>query len=1090
MGVEDKSVDVINLGEVTGSQKSGDTITVSYRNENGKNNTRTLSASSMKYIYNGMYEANPTAALFLADGGEARIINNDTVIITAYKTVVVYGVNLDSETIYDKYKKYDNSLLLQDSDYSFVNEDGVNIPLEAIVKDNVISVAKSKDGKMVRGIVSSRLVTSKVEAVENEGSTDMKVTAGGMEYKVKNQIDDWTKWLKAGTEGTFYIDVFGNIVGFTANAKEDIPGYILTVAEGGSGLRKKLQAAIMVKSDEDYVVYDFADKVIIDGEKYTKNDDIAKQFRRDFDDSKTITSEFKPQGIIFTLNDENRITKVDTFHVGTNENPKTTLNRRWGFEDKNPEGSTYAYPRHKGGSLGGKFHINMDEHLSVMRTKDTNPALEDYKSVTKGVRDDGKMAFEIYTIGPNFPEPVVFAFAGEINNTVPSTSRLMIVDRVVTAFDEDGMEVQRMYYYDGDKRSSVDAAYEAAAEMTDVKRGDIVRFGTDADGKLLCLDTHYDSATHAITTTGYFSAASRVYGGYTLAVEGKYVKVSTSTTESEDYSWVNSDKFASFFYKYEANSAGIEVTKATLADIRPFDQVPFETTGMVLCAGYENLRKNVYLVELGEVDGTGMYTLTYQTGKDGVTGGNKLPQGAQRVNPDGSIALEAYPDYLRLDQHKVDETNPWLIDKTPYEAGATYTAAKNVVVTPNWVPAETVTITLKAGEGTGADVVIKGQVKGRDYKTEIEETFTCSGKTLYGWKNEADNSFYATGASVPNVQTDITLTAQWGNFTPWNGKAPTEDDKPSVGDGSAGNPYQISNGNELAWFAKHVNGGNASANAILTGDIYLNGFFEQDAITFDEDWYETKTSDKNWFSYAIGRDTAYAGTFDGDGNTIYGLYTTANSDEIGGLFGKITGGTVKNLNIKGAYVVSSSESGKASGGKASVLAAIVSGATIDTVTVGGKITTKDNTCSSHIAGSIVAYVDTGDTITTIKDCTSDVDIDLSNSTAIATAPTGTSESGVGGIVGAAKAGTRYMVEITGCTNNGDINAPMAYRAAGILAWTAANTYLTNFKGNTNNGDIYGGTNFSGKLIAAEKAVDASTKYTGDNTAGGTANKSN
>ena len=49
---------------------------------------------------------------------------------------------------------------------------------------------------------------------------------------------------------------------------------------------------------------------------------------------------------------------------------------------------------------------------------------------------------------------------------------------------------------------------------------------------------------------------------------------------------------------------------------------------------------------------------------------------------------------------------------------------------------------------------------------------------------------------------------------PWDGSTQTEPE----GDGSAGNPFQLSSGAELAWFAKYVNKGTAyrSANAILT----------------------------------------------------------------------------------------------------------------------------------------------------------------------------------------------------------------------------------------------------------------------------------
>ena len=46
--------------------------------------------------------------------------------------------------------------------------------------------------------------------------------------------------------------------------------------------------------------------------------------------------------------------------------------------------------------------------------------------------------------------------------------------------------------------------------------------------------------------------------------------------------------------------------------------------------------------------------------------------------------------------------------------------------------------------------------------------------------------------------------------------------QPAVGDGSEGNPYQITSAGELYWFAEYVNAGNASACAKLMNDITVN----------------------------------------------------------------------------------------------------------------------------------------------------------------------------------------------------------------------------------------------------------------------------
>ena len=103
--------------------------------------------------------------------------------------------------------------------------------------------------------------------------------------------------------------------------------------------------------------------------------------------------------------------------------------------------------------------------------------------------------------------------------------------------------------------------------------------------------------------------------------------------------------------------------------------------------------------------------------------------------------------------------------------------------------------------------------------------------------------------------------------------------QPSVGDGSANKPYQISNKYELYWFAGLVNGTledvtqNASAWAVLTADIEVS-----------EPW-----------TPIIG----YEGTFDGKGHTISGLKLEAV--DVGcpsGLFGPTQNSSViRNVGI-------------------------------------------------------------------------------------------------------------------------------------------------------------------------------------------------
>ena len=113
--------------------------------------------------------------------------------------------------------------------------------------------------------------------------------------------------------------------------------------------------------------------------------------------------------------------------------------------------------------------------------------------------------------------------------------------------------------------------------------------------------------------------------------------------------------------------------------------------------------------------------------------------------------------------------------------------------------------------------------------------------------------------------------------------------------------YQIYTADDLKEFAAIVNGTHAevarnnSANARLMNNIVLNEKIEVDdngAVTNQEGLSE-------WIPIGTSSINSYKGTFDGNGKTISGLYIKSTAD-YQGLFGRVNGGTVKDLSVSGS----------------------------------------------------------------------------------------------------------------------------------------------------------------------------------------------
>lgn len=123
--------------------------------------------------------------------------------------------------------------------------------------------------------------------------------------------------------------------------------------------------------------------------------------------------------------------------------------------------------------------------------------------------------------------------------------------------------------------------------------------------------------------------------------------------------------------------------------------------------------------------------------------------------------------------------------------------------------------------------------------------------------------------------------------------------KPTRGNGSVDNPYEISTAAELAWFRDYVNNGSQYASATLTEDIDLSEFCHAaDAAT--------NTEELSWDP--IGNGKMYCGTFDGNGKTIRNLYI--NSTFIyRGFFGYANSGSIKNITFDNAKVKNTNKFG-------------------------------------------------------------------------------------------------------------------------------------------------------------------------------------
>ena len=157
------------------------------------------------------------------------------------------------------------------------------------------------------------------------------------------------------------------------------------------------------------------------------------------------------------------------------------------------------------------------------------------------------------------------------------------------------------------------------------------------------------------------------------------------------------------------------------------------------------------------------------------------------------------------------------------------------------------------------------------FNGEVINNGTITGGTFNGTVN---NTGTITGGVFNNtVSGSGTITG--GTFN-----------TPMTGSGTETDPYQISTADQLKLFRDIVNGAggqtqNRGAYAVLTADIDLNN--------------------EPWTPIGPDRDSAYTGTFDGQGHTVKNLSVTVNVQPgRAGLFGCVKDGTIRKLTVAGS----------------------------------------------------------------------------------------------------------------------------------------------------------------------------------------------
>ena len=247
------------------------------------NNRKTLKIDAVpKVIYNGVFYDEYQQSDFKPETGSIRVIDNnsdgkyDIIFIYSYDTVIVSATDTDNKKIYGKH--FDKPIVLEpkgdDSRYHI--SDGMSEMMFSDIKiSDVLSIAqsKSKENKTINIFVSREYVSGVFASLDNNDK----------EIKIDN---DWygfapaflrfkeseSRELERGMFGTFYLDIFGDVVAWSGSAED---GYVVLYNVDGEKFDLKHSLTYMNMNGE-WLEVPIANKINYNEYKYTSADSLDK----------------------------------------------------------------------------------------------------------------------------------------------------------------------------------------------------------------------------------------------------------------------------------------------------------------------------------------------------------------------------------------------------------------------------------------------------------------------------------------------------------------------------------------------------------------------------------------------------------------------------------------------------------------------------------------------------------------------------------------------------------------------------------------------------------------------------------------------
>lgn len=420
-------------------------------------------SGSVKDVFDNLYRGTITLKKTSGGGFDLIIIEDGTPFYASYistkdemitDSALATGASGGNKTI----KAADYEI------FEIFNTDGEKITIDNIKQKDIITLYEAADKHKARLVVSDKTASGTITGVNYENGENI-IKLGDAQYK----MSDFSKTksptdIKTGNNVLLRIDSFGYAAyAETVVPGEMKPGWLVGIAVDDSGFEKTAKLRLYT-SDGNLEELTVSDRVKVDGDSI----DDGEKVRRAIPNYDSVNGGVKPQLIMYSLDSDKKIRKIDTTNVGANEIAGETLAENV----KNGDIVVYADGR-----------LGLKAILSDSCVQFTVPSDADALNANANKYAVGKPALEqkgyyesvaTYKFrGDSVYDDVLIRCAGTAE--IDKGSYIILVSDVSDCIDDEGVETKMIngLCMGAPVSYTVDNGYN----IGDVAEGDIIRVG-------------------------------------------------------------------------------------------------------------------------------------------------------------------------------------------------------------------------------------------------------------------------------------------------------------------------------------------------------------------------------------------------------------------------------------------------------------------------------------------------------------------------------------------------------------------------------------------------------------------------------------